>query len=71
MGVGIFLIVLMVLWANTTNAPGGEAAAFLVWVTFAYLYLTLLRGMSFEEDNLRWGEMALRRLAQRAPASGQ
>ncbi|MDX3660042.1 PadR family transcriptional regulator [Streptomyces sp. ID05-26A] len=29
-------------------------------------YLTLLRGMSFERDNLQWGDMALRRLDQRA-----
>ncbi|MGW1543013.1 PadR family transcriptional regulator [Streptomyces sp. NPDC002309] len=29
-------------------------------------YLTLLRGMSFERENLRWGELALRRLEQRA-----
>ncbi|MFH8369795.1 PadR family transcriptional regulator [Streptomyces sp. NPDC018031] len=29
-------------------------------------YLTLLRGMSFERENLQWGEMALRRLEQRA-----
>ncbi|MGY1583022.1 PadR family transcriptional regulator [Streptomyces sp. MN13] len=29
-------------------------------------YLTLLRGMSFERENLQWGEMALRRLRQRA-----
>ncbi|MFD5126778.1 PadR family transcriptional regulator [Streptomyces olindensis] len=28
-------------------------------------YLTLLRGMSFERENLQWGDMALRRLAQR------
>jgi DNA-binding PadR family transcriptional regulator len=30
-------------------------------------YLTLLRGMSFERENLQWGDMALRRLAQRTP----
>ncbi|MBC3839358.1 PadR family transcriptional regulator [Streptacidiphilus sp. 4-A2] len=29
-------------------------------------YLTLLRGMAFEQDNLRWGEFALKRLAERA-----
>ncbi|MFJ8487887.1 PadR family transcriptional regulator [Streptomyces sp. NPDC094038] len=29
-------------------------------------YLTLLRGMSFERENLQWGELALRRLGQRA-----
>ncbi|WP_158854666.1 PadR family transcriptional regulator [Saccharothrix deserti] len=29
-------------------------------------YLTLLRGMSFERENLQWGDMALRRLDQRA-----
>ncbi|MEW2397937.1 PadR family transcriptional regulator [Streptomyces sp. NPDC046862] len=29
-------------------------------------YLTLLRGMSFERENLRWGDMALRMLDQRA-----
>jgi DNA-binding PadR family transcriptional regulator len=29
-------------------------------------YLTLLRGMSFERENLQWGDLALRRLAQRA-----
>ncbi|MFF0061657.1 PadR family transcriptional regulator [Streptomyces sp. NPDC005279] len=32
-------------------------------------YLTLLRGMAFERDNLHWGEMALKRLEQRASAS--
>lgn len=31
-------------------------------------YLTLLRGMSFERENLQWGDMALRRLEQRARA---
>lgn len=36
-------------------------------------YLTLLRGMSFERDNLQWGDMALRRLDQRAavPQAGE
>ncbi|MDW8809098.1 PadR family transcriptional regulator [Streptomyces scabiei] len=36
-------------------------------------YLTLLRGMSFERDNLQWGDMALRRLDQRAavPHTGE
>lgn len=29
-------------------------------------YLTLLRGISFEEENLRWGEMALRVLEARS-----
>ncbi|MBW8793919.1 MAG: PadR family transcriptional regulator [Streptomyces sp.] len=29
-------------------------------------YLTLLRGMSYERENLQWGDLALRRLAQRA-----
>lgn len=29
-------------------------------------YLTLLRGISFEEENIRWGETALRVLAARA-----
>ncbi|MFD8816539.1 PadR family transcriptional regulator [Streptomyces sp. NPDC059627] len=29
-------------------------------------YLTLLRGMSFERENLMWGDLALRRLEQRA-----
>ncbi|MBV7697931.1 PadR family transcriptional regulator [Streptomyces sp. TRM70350] len=29
-------------------------------------YLTLLRGMSFERENLRWCELALRRLKERA-----
>ncbi|MFI9169728.1 PadR family transcriptional regulator [Streptomyces lincolnensis] len=28
-------------------------------------YLTLLRGMSFERENLQWGDMALRRIEQR------
>lgn len=28
-------------------------------------YLTLLRGISFEEENIRWGELALRVLAAR------
>ncbi|WP_432143457.1 PadR family transcriptional regulator [Streptomyces sp. bgisy084] len=32
-------------------------------------YLTLLRGMSLEQDNLRWGTLALKRLEQRASAS--
>jgi DNA-binding PadR family transcriptional regulator len=31
-------------------------------------YLTLLRGMSFERENLQWGDMALRRLEQRMAA---
>jgi DNA-binding PadR family transcriptional regulator len=31
-------------------------------------YFTLLRGMSFERDNLQWGDMALRRLDQRVVA---
>lgn len=31
-------------------------------------YLTLLRGMSFERENLHWGDMALRRLDQRGAA---
>ncbi|WP_405467763.1 PadR family transcriptional regulator [Streptomyces canus] len=31
-------------------------------------YLTLLRGMSFERENLQWGEMALRRIEQRTAA---
>ncbi|MDX2524648.1 PadR family transcriptional regulator [Streptomyces europaeiscabiei] len=31
-------------------------------------YLTLLRGMSFERENLQWGAIALRRLDQRAAA---
>ncbi|WP_055555161.1 PadR family transcriptional regulator [Streptomyces sp. NBRC 110028] len=31
-------------------------------------YLTLLRGMSFERENLQWGDMALRRLDQRSAA---
>ncbi|WP_171113936.1 MULTISPECIES: PadR family transcriptional regulator [Streptomyces] len=30
--------------------------------------LTLLRGMSFEQENLRWCELALRRLEERAAA---
>ncbi|MEU2774077.1 PadR family transcriptional regulator [Streptomyces sp. NPDC007162] len=34
-------------------------------------YLTLLRGMAFERENLQWGDLALRRLAQRASAYGQ
>ncbi|QKW10579.1 PadR family transcriptional regulator [Streptomyces sp. NA04227] len=34
-------------------------------------FLTLLRGMSFERENLRWGESALRRLESRAAASGR
>ncbi|AWW41106.1 PadR family transcriptional regulator [Streptomyces cadmiisoli] len=33
-------------------------------------YLTLLRGMSFEQENLRWGEIALRRLAHRTAPGG-
>ncbi|WP_405621487.1 PadR family transcriptional regulator [Streptomyces sp. NBC_00076] len=31
-------------------------------------YLTLLRGMSFERENLHWGGIAVRRLDQRAAA---
>ena len=31
-------------------------------------YLTLLRGMSFERENLQWGDIALRRLDQRTAA---
>ncbi|MGW4880531.1 PadR family transcriptional regulator [Streptomyces sp. NPDC004262] len=34
-------------------------------------YLTLLRGMSFERENLRWGELALRRLDERMHAPTQ
>ncbi|MER5519718.1 PadR family transcriptional regulator [Streptomyces sp. NPDC002763] len=34
-------------------------------------YLTLLRGMSFERENLRWGELALRRLDERAAVHRQ
>ncbi|MFD0318931.1 PadR family transcriptional regulator [Streptomyces flavalbus] len=33
-------------------------------------YLTLQGGIAFARENLRWGEMALRRLEQRAAASG-
>ncbi|MGW2051799.1 PadR family transcriptional regulator [Streptomyces sp. NPDC001858] len=32
-------------------------------------YLTLMRGIAFERDDLRWGETALKRLEQRASAS--
>ncbi|CAM02743.1 PadR family transcriptional regulator [Saccharopolyspora erythraea NRRL 2338] len=32
-------------------------------------YLTLMRGRSFEEENLRWGERVLRILAERADAA--
>ncbi|MEE1765002.1 MULTISPECIES: PadR family transcriptional regulator [unclassified Streptomyces] len=32
-------------------------------------YLTLLRGMALERENLQWGDMALRRLDQRAAAA--
>jgi DNA-binding PadR family transcriptional regulator len=32
-------------------------------------YLTLLRGMAFERENLQWGDMALRRLDQRMAVS--
>ncbi|NUK82192.1 PadR family transcriptional regulator [Streptomyces lunaelactis] len=32
-------------------------------------YLTLLRGMALEQDNLRWGALALTRLEQRVSAS--
>ncbi|MET9731186.1 PadR family transcriptional regulator [Streptomyces sp. NPDC006458] len=31
-------------------------------------YLTLLRGIAFERENIRWGEIALRRLEERAAA---
>ncbi|MDX3672991.1 PadR family transcriptional regulator [Streptomyces europaeiscabiei] len=31
-------------------------------------YLTLLRGMAFERENLQWGDLALRRLEQRTAA---
>ncbi|MEU5312381.1 PadR family transcriptional regulator [Streptomyces sp. NPDC021562] len=34
-------------------------------------YLTLLRGMAFERENLQWGDLTLRRLAQRAGADKQ
>ncbi|MEV6762747.1 PadR family transcriptional regulator [Streptomyces sp. NPDC051105] len=34
-------------------------------------YLTLLRGMSFERENLRWGELVLRRLEERAAVHRQ
>ncbi|QUH03062.1 PadR family transcriptional regulator [Saccharopolyspora erythraea] len=34
-------------------------------------YLTLMRGRSFEEDNLRWGEQVLRILAERADAGAE
>ncbi|MER5530769.1 PadR family transcriptional regulator [Streptomyces sp. NPDC002677] len=34
-------------------------------------YLTLLRGMSFERENLRWSELALRRLEERAGMHSQ
>ncbi|MEV5952351.1 PadR family transcriptional regulator [Streptomyces sp. NPDC051987] len=34
-------------------------------------YLTLLRGMSFERENLQWGDLVLRRLQQRAAARSQ
>ncbi|MEU9242885.1 PadR family transcriptional regulator [Streptomyces shenzhenensis] len=34
-------------------------------------YLTLLRGMSFERENLQWGDLVLRRLAQRAAVHSQ
>ncbi|MGV9348010.1 PadR family transcriptional regulator [Streptomyces spiralis] len=33
-------------------------------------YLTLLRGMAFERENIQWGEIALRRLERRATATG-
>ncbi|MBN0043009.1 PadR family transcriptional regulator [Streptomyces actuosus] len=33
-------------------------------------YLTLMRGMAFERENIRWGEAALRRLRRRAAAAG-
>jgi DNA-binding PadR family transcriptional regulator len=33
-------------------------------------YLTLLRGLAFEQDNLRWGALVLDRLEQRAAAPG-
>jgi DNA-binding PadR family transcriptional regulator len=33
-------------------------------------YLTLLRGMAFERENIQWGEIALRRLERRAAATG-
>ncbi|ASN22772.1 PadR family transcriptional regulator [Streptomyces pluripotens] len=32
-------------------------------------YLTLLRGMAFERENIRWGESALRMLERRATAT--
>ncbi|MCG7204782.1 MULTISPECIES: PadR family transcriptional regulator [Streptomyces] len=34
-------------------------------------YLTLLRGMAFERENLQWGDLVLRRLGQRAGVDGQ
>jgi DNA-binding PadR family transcriptional regulator len=33
-------------------------------------YLTLMRGMAFERENIRWGEIALRTLERRARATG-
>jgi hypothetical protein len=33
-------------------------------------YLTLLRGMAFERENIRWGEIALRALERRATPTG-
>jgi DNA-binding PadR family transcriptional regulator len=33
-------------------------------------YLTLLRGIAFERENLRWGETALKVLRQRSAAAG-
>ncbi|MEU2339895.1 PadR family transcriptional regulator [Streptomyces sp. NPDC006654] len=34
-------------------------------------YLTLLRGMAFERENLQWGDLTLRRLAQRVRTDRQ
>lgn len=33
-------------------------------------YLTLLRGMAFERESIRWGELALRVLEERSAVRG-
>ena len=49
---------------------GRDEAEYLAAADRVGPYLTLLRGISFEEENLRWGETALRVLDARAAAIG-
>ena len=47
---------------------GRDEAAFLAATARVGPYLTLMRGRSFEEENLRWGRRVLEILELRAPA---